>query len=130
MLHRFKINPAFFLAKQIHKVVNAQKGVLVMGGLITPIARALGIDSIGLEQPRGSCRLNLESCITMKMIARESNCYCLLFRDTNFTLPLPNQRRTIVHNSENWRIKPTKDEEDDEATPMDPAPPPPSERSF
>lgn len=49
MLISFKLNTAFFLLKQMYKVVKAQKGIIVMGGLITPIVIALGINPYRVE---------------------------------------------------------------------------------
>lgn len=41
----------FYLAKQFLRVAWASKGTIVLGGLITSIVLALGIDILGLEQP-------------------------------------------------------------------------------
>lgn len=47
-LNSFKLNTVYFLAKQFHKVAKAQKEVMVMGGLVTLIEIALGIDCYGV----------------------------------------------------------------------------------
>lgn len=80
----------FFLAKQIAKVAKALKGMVVMGGLITPIVLTLGINPHGVEQTKGSIRLDIKSCLAIKMIVREGDVYCLTFYSSNFTLQLPN----------------------------------------
>lgn len=99
-----------------------------MGGLIMPIA--ISIDSHKVEQSKGSTRLDLESCIAMKMIAQEGDYYCFLFRNSNFTLPLPNQQRTTLCIKNNRMIHPSLDVDNNEAVPLDFAPPPPSEQPI
>lgn len=91
MLNSFKLNTAFFLAKQFQKIAKAQKELLVIGGLITPIAMAFGVNPYGVEQLRRSSRLDLESWVATKMVVREGDIYCLTFRSSHFTLPLLNQ---------------------------------------
>lgn len=90
MLHGYRLNNGYFLTKQLDKVVRTQKGVVVIDGLITLIALALGIDPYGVEQARGSLRLNIELRVAMKMIVHEGDMYCLTFHNSNFNLPLSN----------------------------------------
>lgn len=125
MLHSFNLNTVFFLAKQIIKVAKAQKGVAVMGGLITPIVVALGINPYGIEQAKGNSKLDIESYVSIKMVVREGDIYCLMYKSSNFTLPLPNQERTMVRNKSNWKLRPEVGI-DDEAIPLDTTPPSPS----
>lgn len=60
MLYEFRVNTAFYLAKEFKKVARASKGAIMIGGLITPIIMTLGIHIVGLGHPTGNTRLDID----------------------------------------------------------------------
>lgn len=69
-MNNFRINMGYYLTKHLNKVAKATKGAIVLDEFVTLIALALSVDPASLSQPLGSAQLDIESCITIKMIVR------------------------------------------------------------
>ncbi len=105
MLHpEVQLDAGSHLITHMVKVGKASAGKIVIGGLITPIAEALGYRTSGLPFVRGSTRLDMEACLAMRMIVKEGQCYCLVLPDTEDTHPLPDQEHTTIRNQRNWNF--------------------------
>ncbi|XP_012568789.1 uncharacterized protein [Cicer arietinum] len=103
--NQFAVNSGSFLARQFDKVAKASKGDIVIGGLITPIAISLGYtnDIFKLSQVQGHTRIDLDSCIAMKLITKLHDTYHLLLHDGS-AIALPNPARTTIQNRDNWLL--------------------------
>lgn len=82
-----------------------RKGPISFGGLITSIARALGLDvELASLEPLPSCFLDIHACRYMRLIrAKLDGIYLLMFHNiviNGVVLPCPN--RTNVRNNANW----------------------------
>lgn len=76
---------------------------IIFDGLITRIAITLCCDLHVLEEVRGSSKFDLDICLVMKIIVRESGRYCLALRDY-LLLPLSDPDHTMVRDHTNWRM--------------------------
>lgn len=90
MLYDFRINISFYIVKQFTKVACTTRGAIVLGGLITLIVLTLDIDIFGMRHSTGGTHINIDACIVIRMIARQENGDCLLFKNSSHTIPLPN----------------------------------------
>ncbi|KAL8150760.1 hypothetical protein V2J09_020568 [Rumex salicifolius] len=82
----------------------AKKGVNVIGGLITSIARYLGIDMEGLKQARGKVTIGIPTCKLTRMVEEDEDCqYKLKLNGINALWPLPDPANTTVRVQENWK---------------------------
>lgn len=102
MLHDFKVDSAFYLAMQFHKIARATKGVIVVSGLIRSIALDIGVDPSDQQTTISNSWIDLKACLTMKIIICRRDIYYLAFKNT--TLPLPNSEHTSVCNKNNWKV--------------------------
>jgi len=71
MLHNRPVNTCFYLFDHLASVgaKSDSKGVIVVGGIITYIARKFGVgEDKGLNQIEGNNRLNIEALISMNFI--------------------------------------------------------------
>lgn len=71
MLHDTPLDTSAHLAHQFTKVRKASPGEIVLSGLITPITRAFNCDLSPFKKISCNIMLDLEVCITMKIIIKE-----------------------------------------------------------
>lgn len=95
------LNTSSHLVRHLIKVDKASARNIVIGGLITPTTLALGYDLTSLQEATGSTRIDLETCIAIKMIVREGDCYYLILIDQT-PHPLLDPARTTVCIRANW----------------------------
>jgi len=58
MLDGVQLDPGSFLARQLHSAAGSIKGRIVIGGIVTTIARLLGVESNPDDRVFGSERLD------------------------------------------------------------------------
>lgn len=117
MINYFKINIAFYLMKQFLKIAKTKKGTTAIGGLITLVILSLGVNIFRL-------RVDLDTCLAIKMIARSRDRFCLIFKNSSQTLSLPNTQHTSVRNQSNWILMTSTRARDDILTPLTSKPSP------
>lgn len=78
-MNDININLGSHLAWQFMCMANAESVAINLGGLITPIAEKLRIKLDGLEEAKGSDRIDFAACTTMNMIVWQGNSYHLCF---------------------------------------------------
>ncbi|GAB4829217.1 hypothetical protein Ancab_018883 [Ancistrocladus abbreviatus] len=108
MMNEFNIDMGLYMVGQLARVGKAKTGSIVVRGLITLIMLALGYDVTSLKEARGSTRIDIESYITMKMIMKVGDVYCLMFKDPDITHPLSNLEHTTIKNRANWSFSMTR----------------------
>ncbi|GAB4829136.1 hypothetical protein Ancab_018800 [Ancistrocladus abbreviatus] len=102
MMNECNIDKGSYMLKQLVSVNKTKIGIIVVGGLITPIGLALGYDVASLKEARRSIKIDIESCITMKMIVKVSDVYFLMFKDHDTTHSFPDPNQTTIRNRANW----------------------------
>lgn len=68
MLEGIHLDIGSHFVRHLAKVGKASAENIVIGGLITLIALALGYELTGMQEAMGNTRIDLESCIVIRMI--------------------------------------------------------------
>lgn len=88
------MNIGAFLTYQFEHVAKKNDGLIVIGGLITPIAMETGIELDSMEEARENARINMEVCRAMHIITKVAGGYLFLQKDgTTIQLPNPALKR-------------------------------------
>jgi len=95
MLDGDQLDPGSFLARQFHSAAFSTKGRIVIGGIITTIARFLGVESNPEDRVCGSERLDQVTFEIMSFCKVEAGRLCWIYPGDRF-LPLPNIDRTTL----------------------------------
>ena len=103
MLNKVDFDSGFHFLQNLLRAAKASSRMIVFGGLITQIAFNLGCELDGLEVIHGNDKIDIDSCLAMKMICRDENEFAFP-RNNDFPLPLPCPERTSVRNPANWVI--------------------------
>ena len=103
MLNKVDFDSGFHFLQTLWRAAKASSGMIVFGGLITQVAFNLGCALDGLEVIHGNDKIDIDSCLAMKMICQDENGFAFP-RNNGFPLPLPCPERTSVHDPVNWVI--------------------------
>jgi len=79
MLEGDRIDLGSFLARQLYSVTTSTKGWIIIGGMITSIARSLGIESNPDDRVRGSERLDKAAFELMDFCQVEAGRLCWIY---------------------------------------------------
>lgn len=100
------INSAAFLLSSLDKIANSTRGYILVGGKITHIALALGLNNQieNLVLIHGHNLIDIEHCLNKSLVRREgSNEFKILIgREVVYHIVIPDPKRMSVHNHENW----------------------------
>ena len=105
MLQGDRLNPGFFLDSQLHVAATSFVQKIVIGGLVTPIERSVGIDPNPNNRIPGSGLLNLAAFEQMKFRKVEAGQVCWIYPG-NYLMPLLNIDRTTFLNQANLYFLP------------------------
>jgi hypothetical protein len=120
MLQDERLDPGSFLARQLYSAATSTKGRIVVGGIVTSIARFLGIEPNPDDRVSGSERLDKAAFELMGFCRVEAGRLCWIYPGGRL-MPLPNIERTTLHHNQNLSYMPNDDEL---AQPAPPVPPP------
>jgi len=97
MLDGVQLDPGSFLARQLHSAVVSTNGKIVVGEIVTIIARLLGVELNHEDRVFRSERLDQAAFEIMNFYKFEASRLCWIYpRDQLF--PLPNvDRTTLLH---------------------------------
>ena len=101
---RIPNNSAPFMIAHMHVVQTASNGSISFGGVITSIARALGLDTeLATLDPLPPCSLDLRTYISMIFIrAKKNRKFLLMVHNISiYGIILPFPDHTDVHNEAN-----------------------------
>ena len=79
MLDGVQLDPGSFLARQLHSVAVSTKGRIVIGGIVTTIARFLDIEPNPEDRISGSERLNQAAFEIMNFCKVETRRLCWIY---------------------------------------------------
>jgi len=97
MLDGGQLDPSSFLARQLYSAAVSTKGRIVISGIITTIARFLGVEPNPEDRVPRSERLDQATFEIMNFFKVEAGCLCWLYpRDWLFLLPNVD-RTTLLH---------------------------------
>ena len=97
MLDGDQLGPGSFLARQLHSANISTKGRVVIGGIITTIARFLSVESNLENRVSGSERLDQAAFEIMNICKVEAGRLCWIYLGDRLLL-LPNvDRTTLLH---------------------------------
>lgn len=105
MLHNHPVNTCFYLIDYLDFVGTrpAGRGDIVVGGIITYIARCFGVgEDEGIKPIEGNNRLNIETLIAMNFIKHHPPLHYQLKLNMPIVFLLPNPSRTTTEVEENW----------------------------
>ena len=96
-LDRIQLNPGSFLARQLYGATVSSKGRIVIGGIVTTIARFLDIEPVHEDRISGSEWLDQANFEIMNLCkVKTGHLYWIYPGDR--LLPLPNvDRSTLLH---------------------------------
>jgi len=109
MFHGERLDPGSFLACQLYSVATSTKGRIVIGGIITSIARFLGIEHNSDDRVSGSERLDKAAFELMGFCKVEAGRLCWIYPRGRL-MPLPNIERTTLRHYHNLSYLPGDDE--------------------
>jgi len=118
MLQGAHIDPRSFFVNQLLSATTSFTKRIVIGVLITPIARSVGIEPNSDDKVFGSERLALVAFKQMKFCTVKGSRTCWIYPG-NMLIPPPNVDRTTLLNLDNLSFIPGDEEL------VHPAPPPP-----
>jgi hypothetical protein len=104
MLYNHPVNTCFYLIDYLDFVGTrpAGKGDIVVGGIITYIARCFGVgEDEGIKQIEGNNRLNRETLVAMNFIKHRPPLHYQLKLNVPIMFLLPNPSRTTTEVEEN-----------------------------
>jgi len=128
MLNQYHLDFGSFLARHFEKVGKADKGNIVLGGLITPIAQHVGLNPRRDPTIPTGLRLDLDYLQTF-MLTQVSGTLYLKTKFSDRHIALPNPQLTTLRGRRSWNAasygvaRPPVGDSDDDAPP--PSPPPP-----
>ena len=122
MLHGERLDLGSFLARQLCTAATSTKGRIVVGGIITSIARFLGIEPNPDDRVSGSKRLDKAAFELMSFCKVEAGQLYWIYPKGRL-MPLPNIERTTLRHPPNLSYLPSDDEV---LAPLAPPVPPPS----
>ena len=97
MLDGVQLDPGSFLARQLHSAVVSTKGMIVIGGIITTIARFLGVKPNLEDRVSGSEQLDQAVFEIMNFCKAKASRLCWIYPGDRL-LPLPNVNcTTFLH---------------------------------
>jgi len=95
MLKGVRIDPGSFLAQQLHSVANNTKGRITIGGIITSIARFLGVEPRDDDKVHRSDGLDKATFELLGFCKVEAGKLCWIYPGDRL-MPLPNVARTTL----------------------------------
>jgi len=95
MLDGVQLDPGSFLARQLHSAAINTKGKIVIGGIITTIARFLGVEPNPDDRVSGSKRLDQAAFEILNFCKVEGSRLCRIYPRDRLLL-LPNVDRTAL----------------------------------
>jgi len=96
MVDGVQLNPGSFLARQFHSATVSTKCRMVIGGIITTIARFLGVEAYLVDRVSGSEWLDQAAFEIMNFCKVEAHRLCWIYPRDGL-LPLPNVDRPTLH---------------------------------
>ena len=109
MLQGTPISPGSFFANQLLSAADNSTKMIVIGGLITPIARSIGIEPNPDYNVSGSEKMALRAFDQMKFCVMEEGRICCICTRKRL-LPLPNVNRTTLLKLDNLSFIPDDEE--------------------
>ena len=116
-----RLNPGSFLARQLYSAATSTKGRIVIGEIITSIARFLRIEPQPDDRVSGSERLDKAAFELMGFCKVEAGQLCWIYPGGQL-MPLPNIEHTTLRHPPNLSYLPGDDEV---LAPLAPHVPPP-----
>ncbi|TKY74787.1 hypothetical protein E2542_SST03550 [Spatholobus suberectus] len=115
-----------YLARQLHTIATSTLGTIVLGGLITSIAKHLGHGEFlaQLTPIEGACTIDLTTLTAMHRIAFDEDDYYLVFSATSAHHLLSNLAYSL-RNPDTWKF-PLMGSDDDFEEEVPASPPPPT----
>jgi len=97
MLYGIQLDLRSFLARQLHSATVSTKGQIVIGGIVTTIARFLDVDPNLKDRVSRSEQLDKAAFEIMNFCKVEASCLCWIYPGDRLLL-LPNvDRTTLLH---------------------------------
>lgn len=118
IFNNVQVNSAAFMFAHMRALCNARKGAIVVGGLITSIAKGLGlVDELKTLEPSDTPYLDIAACRNMRLVRAEPNVkFTLMINHVAYSdIVLPDPDLTNVQNEDNWLYTTQAGIEDDTA---------------